>query len=446
MSFDIVFQEKIAQIIFWDHKFANQVEEIIKTDFFDLDQISIFLEVFFKYKKKYERYPAQDAFGSILSLEIPDNMDKGILREKVLRFYKKILKNEEINDEDYFKEKFVSFCKNKALVETIKECIPKIEKEEYDSIESAISNVMKLGIDHNFGHDYFEDIDDRYDLINRDVISTGSKELDNVTKGGFAKKELAVFIGSTGSGKSFFLANFIGEAAKLGFNGIYYTLELSESRIGQRIDTKLTGVPLDDLVCQKTLVKQRLKKVLEQSKASIVIKEYPQYTATITTIKNHIRKLAAIKNFRPDIIAVDYGDLLKGRDDSYEATRHNLKRNFDMLRTLAVELNVAVVTATQTNRGGLNAELVTLEHIGESYGKAHNADLICTISRTLEDKNNNTGKVCVIKNRNGIDGVIFPANLDYGRVKIDILPRLTNLNGNGTNVDIAALKKKIGEV
>ena len=78
-------------------------------------------------------------------------------------------------------------------------------------------------------------------------------------------------------------------------------------------------------------------------------------------------------------------------------------------------------TASQTNRSGLNAEVITMESISEAFNKCFVADFIFTVSRTVEDKNTNTGRIFVAKNRNGPDGLVYPLFMDTSNVKIKVL-------------------------
>ena len=44
------------------------------------------------------------------------------------------------------------------------------------------------------------------------------------------------------------------------------------------------------------------------------------------------------------------------------------------------------------------------------------------MSRTIEDKNTNSGRMFLAKNRNGPDGLIYPIFMDPSTVKIKVLP------------------------
>ena len=96
---------------------------------------------------------------------------------------------------------------------------------------------------------------------------------------------------------------------------------------------------------------------------------------------------------------------------------------YEELRGLAQESECPIWTASQTNRSGLNAEVITMESISEAFNKCFVADLIFTVSRTIEDKNNNQGRIFVAKNRNGPDGLVYPIFMDTSNVKIKVLPK-----------------------
>ena len=61
-----------------------------------------------------------------------------------------------------------------------------------------------------------------------------------------------------------------------------------------------------------------------------------------------------------------------------------------------------------------------MESISEAFNKCFVSDFIFSISRTIEDKNANTGRIFIAKNRNGPDGFIYPIFMDTRNVKIDV--------------------------
>ena len=69
----------------------------------------------------------------------------------------------------------------------------------------------------------------------------------------------------------------------------------------------------------------------------------------------------------------------------------------------------------------MNAEVITMESISEAFNKCFVADFIFSVSRTINDKNSNTGRIFVAKNRFGPDGLIYPIFMDPSNVKINVL-------------------------
>ena len=62
-----------------------------------------------------------------------------------------------------------------------------------------------------------------------------------------------------------------------------------------------------------------------------------------------------------------------------------------------------------------------MESISEAFNKCFVADFIFSISRTVEDKTTNGGRMFIAKNRNGPDGLVFPLMMDTASVKIKVL-------------------------
>ena len=123
------------------------------------------------------------------------------------------------------------------------------------------------------------------------------------------------------------------------------------------------------------------------------------------------------------MIIVDYGDLLRPNIIRKEK-RHDLETIYEDLRGLAQEFKCSIWTASQTNRSGLNAEVITMESISEAFSKCFVADFIFTISRTIKDKSADTGRIFIAKNRNGPDGIIYPISMKTSNVSFEVYRKL----------------------
>ena len=209
-----------------------------------------------------------------------------------------------------------------------------------------------------------------------------------------------VVVAPTGAGKSHVLVHLGAQALKQGKNVVHFTLELADTSVAQRYDACLTGVQLDDLINQKDVIYETVKDIDGQ----LIIKEFPTKSASCVTLKTHLEKIRQTE-MEIDMIIVDYGDLLKSstvRKNSEK--RHELESIYEELRGIGQEFGCPVVTASQTNRKGLNEEVITMESIAEAFNKCFVADFIISLSRTIKDRNCNIARIFVAKNRNGPSG------------------------------------------
>jgi replicative DNA helicase len=291
-----------------------------------------------------------------------------------------------------------------------------LENHSFDEISSVINEAIKLGSDSNFGHDYVLDFEQRFLFKSRNPVATGWPEIDDLTHQGLGNGELGVVIAPTGAGKSMALVHIGAQALIAGKNVIYYTLELSDTVVGSRFDSCITNVPLDSL---KTF-KEEIYEKIQELEGKLIVREYPTKSASPVTLRNHLEKVIT-RGFKPDVIIVDYADLLRPTSGLREK-RHELETIYEQLRGLAQEFKCCLWTASQTNRSGLNAEVITMESISEAFNKCFVADFIFSISRTAEDKLAKTGRIFVAKNRNGPDGQIFPIFMSTDNITIKVLP------------------------
>ena len=271
----------------------------------------------------------------------------------------------------------------------------------------------------------------------RHPVSTGWKLIDDITNGGLGNSELGVVIAPTGAGKSMVLVHLGAQAIKEGKTVVHYTLELQDMSIGLRYDSCLTGVPINDL----PVFKEEVYEKVSNFGGRLIIKEYPSKTASTNTIKTHLEKLKT-RGIDVDMVIVDYADLLRPKRVEREK-RHELETMYEELRGLAQEFKCLFWTASQTNRSGLNAEIITMEAISEAFNKCFVADFICTVSRTIEDKTANTGRMFVAKNRQGYDGMIYPLFMDTSNVKIKVFEPT---NETVEEINVKAAEKQMDNI
>jgi|2_EtaG_2_1085320.scaffolds.fasta_scaffold00317_14 replicative DNA helicase len=411
------FQEKLVKTILFDRNFANQMEEVLDTSYLELKYLQVFVDLMFQHKASYP-HPTYEAMVSVVRTQTEDYSDSII--KQVIEFMARIKSNAIGDDDDeYVKEKSLDFCKKQKLKEAILKSVDLLQSQSFDQIQKVINDAMNLGADNDCGHDWHKDVLDRFEMKMRNPISTHWEEIDTITKGGLGKRELGVVVAPTGAGKSMALAHLGAMAVVKGKTVVHYTLELADTVVGQRYDSCITGIELKNLMSMKDAILM----AVEHIPGKLIIKEYPTKSASTRTILSHLEKLKQ-KGINVDMIIVDYADLLRPTASGFKTQelRHSLGNTYEELRAIGQVWDIPVWTASQTNRSGLNAEVITMEAISEAFNKCFVADFICTISRTVEDKTENKGRMFVAKNRNGIDGIVYPMEFDTSRVHLKVLP------------------------
>ena len=407
------FQEMLCHLLLVDRPFADQMFEVLDINFLELRYLQEFVKLVQNYRAEFKVHPTEKIMTSILRTGLDDLND--LTQQQVRNYFARISRSE-VQDGDYIRDTSLDFCRKQKLKEAMLKSVKLLKKSSFDEISQVINDALKLGGDSDFGHDYLADFEQRFIFKSRNPIATGWDELDSITHQGLGKGELGVVIAPTGAGKSMALVHLGAQALMAGKNVVYYTLELSDTVVGSRFDSCITKVPLGDL----KIFKEEIYEKLQDLDGRLIVKEYPTKSSTVNTLRSHLERLKN-RGLKPDIILVDYADLLRPISTLKEK-RHELETIYEQLRSLAQENKCCVWTASQTNRSGLNAEVITMESISEAFNKCFVADFIFSISRTADDKLNNEGRIFIAKNRNGVDGLVYPIYMDTSNITIRVHP------------------------
>tara|TARA_R110001592_G_scaffold72792_2_gene222420 strand:+ start:11947 stop:13308 length:1362 start_codon:yes stop_codon:yes gene_type:complete len=428
------FQEKLCQLMLEDRPFFDQITEVLDVSFFESKYLQVFAQTLINYRDKYSAHPNLELMLTLLTTEL--NHHDTATKAAVRNFGARIKTSDGIEEAAFVKDKAIDFCRKQVLKGAMLQSAKLLKSSSFEEIEKLIKEALVLGTDNDFGHNFRKDLLKRFELITRDPISTGWPRMDEIVKGGLGKSELGVVVAPTGAGKSMVLVHLATQALLQGKTVVYYTLELKDTVVGQRFDCCITDVPLQEH-------RERQKEIVSKVKdleGTLIIKEYPTKSASVSTLKNHIEKLRK-RGIEPNMILVDYADLLRPPRATGEK-RHELEETYEGLRGLAQTYEIPCWTASQTNRGGLNAEVITMESISEAFNKCFVADFIFSLSRTVQDKQANKGRIFIAKNRNGPDGLVFDARVDWSDVSIEILDRNESSEGMMSTADQSRILKQ----
>ncbi len=439
-DFGYSFQIKLISALFKDKVFLQQIIDILDSNYFDSEANIVILDMIKDYFSEYKNAPTLEA----MKIKIVE-MDNDLLKKTIAENIKAAFANLDAEDLDFVKEKALEFCKNQEIKKAIVNSVELLNNGDYDSIKALVDNALKAGLERNVGHEYKTSVEERYLESVRNTVKTQWEAVDDIADGGLGKGELGVFVAPAGIGKSWALVNVGAAAAKAGLNVIHYTLELNEAYVGLRYDSVMTGIAAQELKYNI----EEVKKNVENIKGNLIVKYFPTKGATVNTIASHIERCRA-NGFPPDMIIVDYADLLRGKG---KEVRLELGNIYEDLRGLAGEHEIPVWTASQANRSALEDDIIGAEKIAESYSKIMTADFVVSLSRKIEDKIAGTGRWHVIKNRFGPDGITFPSKMNASNGKIDIYVD-TSIQGKETTKEMdnhneylrKMMKKKFDEM
>lgn len=283
--------------------------------------------------------------------------------------------------------------------------------------------------------------------IANESFSTGIAELD---RRGFGptRKELWLAIANTKAGKSWLLMHLAKMAAVHRLKVCHVTLEMSEERAAQRYFqsffaiskrkesfkatrfvkdslgriTELESRPINaSASMDQSNIRKFLQKRIHKGKRlldNIIIKQFPTGQLTVNQLRAYLDNLENTERFVPDLLVVDYPDLMKlDRND----IRVSLDELYKDIRGIAVARNIAVAVVSQSHRGAAKAKLVGADNVAEAYSKIAHADCVLTLSQTAHEAALGLARLHVAAGRNDQDKItiVISQSLGTGQFIVD---------------------------
>lgn len=418
-------EEIILSSLCYNEEYLRKVIPFLKTEYFSNSSDRIVFEKILAHTNTYNAAPSKHA------ILIAVSEDRSVT-EKEYTDIQAIVESldEQEADGQWLLDTTEKFCKDKALYNAVMESISILDgrnKElSKDAMPSILSEALGVGFDNNVGHDYIDNADERFDFYHRleEKLPFDLDMLNKITNGGLSNKTLNVALAGTGVGKSLFMCHMAAANIATGKNALYITLEMSEERIAERIDANLMNLPIGQLKdLSKSMFDDRISKLNEKIQGRLIVKEYPTASAHAGHFKSLLNELKLKRNFRPDIIFIDYLNICSSsrfRAGSSANSYTIIKSIAEELRGLAVEFDVPIVTATQTTRGGYNNSDVELTDTSESFGLPATADLMLALISTEELEQLGQIMVKQLKNRyaDPTSNKRFMIGVDRARMKL----------------------------
>lgn len=277
--------------------------------------------------------------------------------------------------------------------------------------------------------------------ITEGSLPTGIPELD---KRGFGptRKELWLFIGNTKAGKTWGLIQLGKMALMHRVRTVHISLEMSEARCSQRYLQALFAISkrketfnsvkferdslnritgFEDVRTQPRLsfddpkIREKLERKIDKWSLrmldNIIIKQFPTGSLTISQLKAYLDNLESTEKFVPDLLIIDYPDLMSISKDNY---RLGIDEIYKDIRGIAVARNLAVAVVSQSHRSAAKAKQVGADNVAEAYSKISHADTVLTYSSTVHEQKLGLARLHVAGGRNDQDKITIIISQNYG--------------------------------
>lgn len=258
---------------------------------------------------------------------------------------------------------------------------------------------------------------ERTEDYNKYYVKTGIKELDDIIGGWDRKEELALIAARTNVGKSWMLLKVAIAAAEQGLKVGLYSGEMTENKVGYRIDTLISHISNGKLIHGDASIQNDYKRYLENlsTKVSGSIKVLTPKMIGTTPGVTALR--AFIEKEKLDMLCIDQHSLLEddrgARDPVQKAA--NISKD---LKTLQVLKQIPIISVSQLNRTAVNSEIgLDASHIAQSDRIAQDSTVILGL-----EKKDNVMTISLIKSRDSLVGAKLKYAIDLDKGLFMLIP------------------------
>ena len=454
MKLTYAIQEALLALLCYDDKAAMVVEALVPPTQFDPTHAKI-AQAAVEHRARFGQVPGEHTMDLMDSLVQRHEKDGPLLR----KLQESLAETKDAINRDYVLAQARVFARHQTLKRSLGEAIDELQKGTEEGTDAAHAILSEAVTEK--GGDLFDpgtNLADSETALrfldqNRDQhFSTGIRELDAL-KLGPARKRLHLMIAPTGRGKSWWLVKLAKEAMLRDRKRVLYvTMELDETEVAQRMLQSICAMPKREaanvrvtfdrdedgrylgfsekknrptFTLEGSRGEQKLRAKVEQLRyrPPMLIKGFPTGSLSVRQLEAYIETLEATQGFIPDLLLIDYPDLMD-YGSGYREERFALSALYKNIRGLGIKRNMGIAVVSQGNRGSAKKRWVDETDIGESWDKLAHSDYAITMSQTLQEKKLNLARLFQTKGRTERDkfGVLIAQSYDTGEFCCDSAP------------------------
>lgn len=447
-SFDGTAEQDIIKGLILSNQFAKEIIPILKKEHFVGDHTRILSEWCIGYFKKYDHAPG-DTIRDIWEAEKKTLSDStndaiGILLESIEEH------EQEKYNLQYELDKAEHYLKKRAIETLRAELYTDLER---DNAAAAEAKVAKFSRAERYTEESI-DVFGKAETVTMALMNDDTEEelfsLPGIVGefiGPFCRGDLYAVAGSGKKGKSWWLQEMGMRAVYTGLKVLFISLEMQKYKMVKRIYQHILGetrkplkddeyitIPYfhDDNSIQYRKTKKeglQLDKALKKRKdihklirgGMFRLQCFPAYSVSIDEIETHIDNLEYYHQFTPDVIIVDYADIV--RPDSVKMEpRQQIDHIWKSLRSIAQKRNCVVITASHTGRATYSRD-VEQGDLSDDIRKLNHVAGMFSLNQDKDDKKKGIMRIKMMAARHDSfhsdDQVIVLQNLAIGKPYLD---------------------------
>lgn len=423
-DFDAEFQTRVAALSTRSIDFVNRVGHLLKPEYFEDMGEATLVNLALKYFERNRALPDKTIMADVLKRSVAAKIVKKDVVPLAVNAYKRLYGSEDLSGREYIEERIVEFARHQATSAAILKSVDLVHRREFEQVEKFIKEAVGIGINEDGGaYDYYSNISIRTSERLDDAagtkpprgITTGHLKLDEILyHRGWGRKELATIMGGAKAGKTTALIGFAKAASQAKFNVLYVTLEVSAKIISDRLDASISDTLMKELGRHIKDIEAKVS-AMESKSGKLLIHEFPSGTFSPKQLRALLDRYES-KGQKFDLVVVDYADIM-APNFRFNDVIENSKSVYVDLRAIAQEKDVAMLTATQTNREGFKATVAKAEHVAEDFNKVRTVDLMISINITDEERSRGEARLYFAASRNQESGFTLFIKQDIARMK-----------------------------
>ncbi len=414
-SLDADIEKEILIGLITNDKYITELEPIFQRQLLQIPFSKIVSDWCFDYFRKYQKAPSsniKEIYNSYANSKKPDEAQVVLIG----KFLSSLSEQNESSNIQYSIDKAERYFRARKIELHRDNLSALLISQKIDEAEKEIASFKRIGRSKTIGVDIIRDNISSVLFEDDDMLFKFPGDLGELMSS-ISREDYILIAAPMKRGKTWWLQEFGIRGLMRGLNVIYYSLEMSEKKMLRRIYQNLMGETKGESVIEdypyfiknRIEIKEKRKKGLQinaiqkkkkqietmLSKNSFRLCVFPTGSINVGDIKVHLDNLDHYNHFIPDVIIIDYADILAPEREWAKEERHKLNETQKALRGLAQERHCVVITGTQTTRDTFKNKIEE-DSIAEDVRKLAHATSVIALNQTKEDKKKNVMRVSML--------------------------------------------------